>query len=141
MHPCNVTRFPKTKLYFLFSYSMHFFHYWCLILTKRGHILSNIDFMFCHEQDVKYPEYLELQPFMSQAQGEPQIYGLYAVLVHSGFSCHAGHYFCYIKVILKTTILIYQNAAFASCTHTHLSLVSRSVRKGFIKSFPADWLH
>ncbi|XP_031147109.1 ubiquitin carboxyl-terminal hydrolase 42 isoform X2 [Sander lucioperca] len=48
-------------------------------------------------KDVKYPEYLDLQPFMSQSQGEPQVYGLYAVLVHSGFSCHAGHYFCYIK--------------------------------------------
>ncbi|XP_008301976.1 ubiquitin carboxyl-terminal hydrolase 42 isoform X2 [Stegastes partitus] len=48
-------------------------------------------------KDVKYPEYLDLRPFMSQSQGEPQVYGLYAVLVHSGFSCHAGHYFCYIK--------------------------------------------
>nr|XP_020471519.1 ubiquitin carboxyl-terminal hydrolase 42 isoform X2 [Monopterus albus] len=48
-------------------------------------------------KDVKYLEYLDLRPFMSQSQGEPQFYGLYAVLVHSGFSCHAGHYFCYIK--------------------------------------------
>ncbi|KAJ3607547.1 hypothetical protein NHX12_024598 [Muraenolepis orangiensis] len=48
-------------------------------------------------KDVRYPEYLDLRPFMSQSQGEPQLYGLYAVLVHSGFSCHAGHYFCYIK--------------------------------------------
>lgn len=48
-------------------------------------------------KDVKYPEYLDLRPFMSQSQGEPQVYGLFAVLVHSGFSCHAGHYFCYIK--------------------------------------------
>ncbi|XP_053197174.1 ubiquitin carboxyl-terminal hydrolase 42 [Scomber japonicus] len=48
-------------------------------------------------KDVKYPEYLDLRAFMSQSQGEPQVYGLYAVLVHSGFSCHAGHYFCYIK--------------------------------------------
>ncbi|KAF7663105.1 hypothetical protein LDENG_00219290, partial [Lucifuga dentata] len=48
-------------------------------------------------KDVKYPEYLDLRPFMSQSQGEPHFYGLYAVLVHSGFSCHAGHYFCYIK--------------------------------------------
>ncbi|XP_039990832.1 ubiquitin carboxyl-terminal hydrolase 42 isoform X2 [Xiphias gladius] len=48
-------------------------------------------------KDVKYPEYLDLRPFMSQSQGESQVYGLYAVLVHSGFSCHAGHYFCYIK--------------------------------------------
>ncbi|KAG7260543.1 hypothetical protein CRUP_024735 [Coryphaenoides rupestris] len=48
-------------------------------------------------KDVRYPEHLDLRPFMSQSQGEPQVYGLYAVLVHSGFSCHAGHYFCYIK--------------------------------------------
>lgn len=35
---------------------------------------------------------------MSQPNGEPIIYDLYAVLVHTGFNCHAGHYFCYIKV-------------------------------------------
>lgn len=35
---------------------------------------------------------------MSQSHGEPQVYVLYAVLVHSGFSCHAGHYYCYVKV-------------------------------------------
>lgn len=48
-------------------------------------------------KDVKYSDYLDLRPFMSQSQGEPLHYALYAVLVHSGFSCHAGHYFCYIK--------------------------------------------
>lgn len=26
------------------------------------------------------------------------MYGLYAVLVHSGYSCNAGHYYCYVKV-------------------------------------------
>lgn len=35
---------------------------------------------------------------MSQSSGDPVMYGLYAVLVHSGYSCHAGHYYCYIKV-------------------------------------------
>ncbi|XP_072522744.1 ubiquitin carboxyl-terminal hydrolase 42 isoform X2 [Salminus brasiliensis] len=48
-------------------------------------------------KDVRYPEYLDMRPFMSQSHGEPQVYGLYAVLVHSGFSCHAGHYYCYVK--------------------------------------------
>ncbi|XP_076856355.1 ubiquitin carboxyl-terminal hydrolase 42 [Brachyhypopomus gauderio] len=48
-------------------------------------------------KDVRYPEYLDMRPFMSQSHGEPQLYGLYAVLVHSGFSCHAGHYYCYVK--------------------------------------------
>ncbi|XP_060029228.1 ubiquitin carboxyl-terminal hydrolase 42 isoform X2 [Erinaceus europaeus] len=48
-------------------------------------------------KDVKYPEYLDIRPYMSQPSGEPIIYVLYAVLVHTGFNCHAGHYFCYIK--------------------------------------------
>lgn len=48
-------------------------------------------------KDVKYPEYLDIRPYMSQPNGEPIIYVLYAVLVHTGFNCHAGHYFCYIK--------------------------------------------
>ncbi|XP_051959450.1 ubiquitin carboxyl-terminal hydrolase 42-like isoform X2 [Xyrauchen texanus] len=48
-------------------------------------------------KDVRYTEYLNLRPFMSQSHGEPKIYTLYAVLVHSGFSCHAGHYYCYVK--------------------------------------------
>ncbi|XP_010778359.1 ubiquitin carboxyl-terminal hydrolase 42 [Notothenia coriiceps] len=56
-------------------------------------------------KDVKYPEYLDLQPFMSQSQGDPHLYALFAVLVHSGFSCHAGHYFCYIKVLALITPL------------------------------------
>ncbi|OWK15480.1 hypothetical protein Celaphus_00001565, partial [Cervus elaphus hippelaphus] len=48
--------------------------------------------------DVGYPEFLNIRPYMSQRSGEPVMYGLYAVLVHSGFSCHAGHYYCYVKV-------------------------------------------
>uniref|UniRef100_A0AAQ5ZDA6 Ubiquitin carboxyl-terminal hydrolase n=1 Tax=Amphiprion ocellaris TaxID=80972 RepID=A0AAQ5ZDA6_AMPOC len=74
-------------------------------------------------KNVKYAEYLDLRPFMSQSQGEPQLYRLYAVLVHSGFSCHAGHYFCYIKVltVLPTTVLIYQKAAVTCYIRTHLS--------------------
>ncbi|XP_025020496.1 ubiquitin carboxyl-terminal hydrolase 42 isoform X1 [Python bivittatus] len=48
-------------------------------------------------KEVKYPEYLDVRPYMSQPNGEPIIYALYAVLVHTGFSCHAGHYYCYIK--------------------------------------------
>ncbi|XP_067914449.1 ubiquitin carboxyl-terminal hydrolase 36 isoform X2 [Heterodontus francisci] len=48
-------------------------------------------------KDVGYPEHLNMRPYMSQSNGEPVNYGLYAVLVHSGYSCHAGHYYCYIK--------------------------------------------
>lgn len=49
-------------------------------------------------QDVGYPEFLNIRPYMSQSNGDPVMYGLYAVLVHSGYSCHAGHYYCYVKV-------------------------------------------
>ncbi|XP_036078103.1 ubiquitin carboxyl-terminal hydrolase 36 isoform X3 [Rousettus aegyptiacus] len=48
-------------------------------------------------KDVGYPEFLNIRPYMSQSSGEPVMYGLYAVLVHSGYSCHAGHYYCYVK--------------------------------------------
>ncbi|XP_048466755.1 ubiquitin carboxyl-terminal hydrolase 36 isoform X2 [Rhincodon typus] len=48
-------------------------------------------------KDVGYPEHLNMRPYMSQSNGEPVNYGLYAVLVHSGYSCHAGHYYCYVK--------------------------------------------
>lgn len=48
-------------------------------------------------KDVGYPEFLNIRPYMSQRSGEPIMYGLYAVLVHSGYSCHAGHYYCYVK--------------------------------------------
>ncbi|XP_028675894.1 ubiquitin carboxyl-terminal hydrolase 36 [Erpetoichthys calabaricus] len=48
-------------------------------------------------KDVAYPEFLNICPYMSQGSGDPIMYGLYAVLVHSGYSCHAGHYYCYIK--------------------------------------------
>ncbi|XP_074995472.1 ubiquitin carboxyl-terminal hydrolase 42-like [Calonectris borealis] len=46
---------------------------------------------------VEYPAYLDLRPYTSQTAGEPLLYSLYAVLVHSGDSCHEGHYFCYTK--------------------------------------------
>ncbi|KAL9833519.1 ubiquitin carboxyl-terminal hydrolase 36 [Geothlypis trichas] len=48
-------------------------------------------------KDVGYPEILDIRPYMSEPQGDPISYGLYAVLVHSGYSCNAGHYFCYVK--------------------------------------------
>ncbi|XP_042683688.1 ubiquitin carboxyl-terminal hydrolase 42 [Centrocercus urophasianus] len=48
-------------------------------------------------KDVEYPEYFDLGAYMSQPDGEPLIYALYAVVVHSGASSQTGHYFCFIK--------------------------------------------
>uniref|UniRef100_A0A3B1K5Z1 Ubiquitin carboxyl-terminal hydrolase n=1 Tax=Astyanax mexicanus TaxID=7994 RepID=A0A3B1K5Z1_ASTMX len=48
---------------------------------------------------VRYPTYLDMDPFMSDGGGsdERQTYKLYAVLVHSGSDCQIGHYYCYVK--------------------------------------------
>ncbi|XP_074697410.1 ubiquitin carboxyl-terminal hydrolase 42-like [Strix aluco] len=46
---------------------------------------------------VEYPQYLDLRPYTSQTAGEPLLYSLYAVLVHSGDTCHTGHFYCYVK--------------------------------------------
>lgn len=50
------------------------------------------------ERDVRYPEHLDLRPYLSQGRRKgPLLYRLYAVLVHSGRTCHSGHYFCYVR--------------------------------------------
>uniref|UniRef100_A0A8C3MFN8 Ubiquitin carboxyl-terminal hydrolase 36 n=1 Tax=Geospiza parvula TaxID=87175 RepID=A0A8C3MFN8_GEOPR len=46
---------------------------------------------------VEYPEYLDLRPFTSDPAGEPILYSLYAVVVHTGHTCLGGHFFCYTK--------------------------------------------
>ncbi|XP_006991849.3 ubiquitin carboxyl-terminal hydrolase 17-like protein B [Peromyscus maniculatus bairdii] len=46
---------------------------------------------------VSYPESLDLRPYMSQPEGGPLVYALYAVMVHAGMTCHCGHYFCYVR--------------------------------------------
>ncbi|OWK56259.1 Ubiquitin carboxyl-terminal hydrolase 42 [Lonchura striata] len=46
---------------------------------------------------VEYPEYLDLRPYMSDTAGEPLLYSLYALVVHSGDTCLDGHFFCYTK--------------------------------------------
>ncbi|NXG47737.1 UBP36 hydrolase, partial [Psilopogon haemacephalus] len=46
---------------------------------------------------VAYPMLLDVRPYLSVPCRDPVLYRLYAVLVHSGHSCHAGHYYCYVK--------------------------------------------
>uniref|UniRef100_A0A8C9UDC3 Ubiquitin carboxyl-terminal hydrolase 36 n=1 Tax=Serinus canaria TaxID=9135 RepID=A0A8C9UDC3_SERCA len=46
---------------------------------------------------VEYPECLDLRPYMSDPAGEPILYSLYAVVVHTGHTCLGGHFFCYTK--------------------------------------------
>ncbi|XP_052616119.1 ubiquitin carboxyl-terminal hydrolase 17-like protein B [Peromyscus californicus insignis] len=49
------------------------------------------------DRHISYPESLDLRPYMSQPEGGPLVYALYAVLVHAGVTCHFGHYFCYVR--------------------------------------------
>jgi len=48
-------------------------------------------------REVSYPSKLDIKPYMSNVQGGPLWYELYAVLVHSGYSCQSGHYYSYAK--------------------------------------------
>eukprot|EP01135_Chromosphaera_perkinsii_P004711 Nk52_evm22s294 gene=Nk52_evmTU22s294 len=45
---------------------------------------------------VQFEEKLDMSPYMCKVSG-PVNYNLYAVLVHSGHSCHSGHYYAFIK--------------------------------------------
>ena len=57
---------------------------------KNSHKLSHL---------VRYPEYLNVSPYMSEETSNDQClnYRLYAVLVHVGSSMHSGHYFSYVR--------------------------------------------
>jgi ubiquitin C-terminal hydrolase len=60
---------------------------------KNSHKLSHL---------VRYPEYLNVGPYMSDMSDENSTdqllnYRLYAVLVHVGSSMHSGHYFSYVR--------------------------------------------
>ncbi|XP_053434342.1 ubiquitin carboxyl-terminal hydrolase 17-like protein 6 [Nycticebus coucang] len=63
-----------------------------LVLKRFSHFTGNKI-----AKEVQYPERLDTRPYMSQQDGGPLLYILYAVLVHAGSSCQSGHYFCYVQ--------------------------------------------
>ncbi|GFS14249.1 ubiquitin carboxyl-terminal hydrolase [Elysia marginata] len=46
---------------------------------------------------IRYTEKINIRNYMSQRQGEPILYHLYGVLVHSGYSSEHGHYYSFVK--------------------------------------------
>lgn len=51
------------------------------------------------DKKVHFDRTLDMKPFVNggEAEGEDLIYSLYAVLVHSGWSTHSGHYYCFVR--------------------------------------------
>lgn len=63
--------------------------------------LKRFDFTFSNHGEkntkpVNFDEILDIAPFSIHG-AKNTLYYLYAVLVHSGYSCHSGHYYCYVK--------------------------------------------
>uniref|UniRef100_A0A672G7U7 Ubiquitin carboxyl-terminal hydrolase n=1 Tax=Salarias fasciatus TaxID=181472 RepID=A0A672G7U7_SALFA len=74
----------------------------CLSVHQESNVLTIALKRFHYDgtkitRKVKYPENLDLRPFMSESEGEPLGYKLYAVLVHQGRKSYVGHYYCYVK--------------------------------------------
>lgn len=46
---------------------------------------------------IRYPEVLDLAPFVSGQKEKSLKYRLYGVLVHMGSTCGSGHYYAYVK--------------------------------------------
>ncbi|KAM9285923.1 ubiquitin carboxyl-terminal hydrolase 42-like [Cariama cristata] len=69
----------------------------CLSEQCHAQFLDCKDCRLLPSKLVQYPEYLDLGAYMAQAEGEPLLYSLYAILVHEGSSCWSGHYYCFVK--------------------------------------------
>ncbi|XP_075035759.1 ubiquitin carboxyl-terminal hydrolase 42 isoform X2 [Mixophyes fleayi] len=72
-------------------------------------------------KEIKYPEYLDLRSYTSHPNGEPLIFKLYAVLVHTGLSCHTGHYYSYIRASNECWYLMNDSAVSSVDLRTVLS--------------------
>ncbi|XP_053911788.1 ubiquitin carboxyl-terminal hydrolase 36-like [Cuculus canorus] len=83
----------KTKVQAIKRFSIHRASSVLIVSLKRFSIFSGGKI----KKEVTYPEVLDIRPYLSEDKGDPMNYELYAVLVHSGYSCRSGHYYCYVK--------------------------------------------
>ncbi|XP_058754244.1 ubiquitin carboxyl-terminal hydrolase 23 isoform X1 [Vicia villosa] len=49
------------------------------------------------KKNVRFGTALDLEPYVSGSHDGGVRYSLYGVLVHSGYSTHSGHYYCYVR--------------------------------------------
>lgn len=54
------------------------------------------------DKKVHFESILDLRPFVNGGEDEEIKYSLYAVLVHSGWSTHSGHYYCFVRTGMDT---------------------------------------
>lgn len=54
------------------------------------------------DKKVHFERDIDLKPFVTGAEDEELSYSLYAVLVHSGWSTHSGHYYCFVRTAVDT---------------------------------------
>ncbi|KAE8614470.1 hypothetical protein XENTR_v10008175 [Xenopus tropicalis] len=75
------------------AYSIHQMPNVLTLSLKRFDIFSTNKI----SKKIQYPDFINVQPYTSNPNGNPATYSLYAVLVHVGKSCNCGHYYCYVK--------------------------------------------
>ncbi|KAH7442367.1 hypothetical protein KP509_03G085100 [Ceratopteris richardii] len=49
------------------------------------------------DKKIHFEKEFSLKPFVNGCEDEELAYSLYAVLVHSGWSTHSGHYYCFVR--------------------------------------------
>uniref|UniRef100_F7CSJ3 Ubiquitin-specific peptidase 42 n=1 Tax=Xenopus tropicalis TaxID=8364 RepID=F7CSJ3_XENTR len=98
----------------------------CVVLCKYKNCCTNC---------IKYPEYLDLRPYTSDPNGEPVIYVLYAVLIHTGFSCHGGHYYCYVKACNDQWYLMNDSTVSTTDIRTVLN------QQAYLLFYATSWQH
>ncbi|KFQ36748.1 Ubiquitin carboxyl-terminal hydrolase 42 [Mesitornis unicolor] len=82
-------------------------------------------------QVVWYLEHLDLSTYVYRAAGEPLLYSLYGVLVHEGFSCNSGHYYCFVKASdgwwykMNDDSVVLCNIETVLCQHAYLLFYDR----------------
>ncbi|KAI5083066.1 hypothetical protein GOP47_0002809 [Adiantum capillus-veneris] len=54
------------------------------------------------DKKVHFERELDLKPFVTGTEDEDLRYSLYAVLVHSGYTTHSGHYYCFVRTATDT---------------------------------------
>ncbi|CAK8564304.1 unnamed protein product [Lathyrus sativus] len=75
-----------------------------LTINKAPNVLAvHLKRFYAHDpnlkikKNVRFGTALDLEPYVSGSHDGGVHYSLYGVLVHSGYTTHSGHYYCYVR--------------------------------------------